>query len=992
MILRIQGFLLFLLLPLQILASSTLGFVHYTPAEGLPSSTIYQIYQDRGGYIWLGTEGGLCFFDGYDFKTYTVADGLPGNDVFQIREDTSGTLYMLGLGRISSIKDGVIHTRKDLDFMIGRVFGDLAILGGDTYVLQVNSNSSVFYRLTDEGAESIDAGELTGKHKALRSNFCRTPEGIFVSSGEGLISILPGGELKFFLYPSPDYVGTLKGNYVPGKGILMDTRKGLAYFNKGEFQPVFLGEESGYSQSDFRILYEDSKGNIWIASNQGGLWLATPQSLQSDQPLTGPYLKGETVNKILEDREGNLWVGTMRNGVYFLPMSAQFCRNYSSQNGLGGNAAESIFPLSTGETAVGYDNSGLGYFNLESISNLAMPHYPAYQRVLGINEMEDGRILAACDLGMYIIDRKGKVFRWVGGSMKNIVKDKNGDFWVSSRLGVLNIPKDLEKNPAFRSSVPSSPHFVSAQRTYGLYYDTADEALWMGKLDGLWRKKDGKEEFFGEIHPALSSTIKDIVFWQDRYLLAGSDGYGLIVLDTQSDSLAWEVTEVGKRIVYDLHLDDKGGLWVGCSDGLVYLPDFSPKKESQKAYFLGSRDGLITNEIRDIWQQGDQVWVGTSGGLSIINMELFSSQGSQVPPIYLTKATVGDEFKDLKSNSNLNYTENRIEFSFLALNYGSQSDIEYRYRLIGLEEEWQYSYQRQAKYPSLPPGEYRFEVMARARNGFWPVNTTGISFSISMPFFMTLGFFLLLAFGAVVLIILIFGMRLRSMNKRNQERVAYEEKINGLELKALGSKISPLFIFNSMDAIQRNIVEHREEEAHEYLRKFSFLVRVMTMHARQEKITLAEELRTVQLLLELEQQRLEDSFLWTIRTEPGLDPDSIILPPTIVQPYVEDAIRQGLEPMGEGGLLEIRVLKTPSKLHISVRDNGASDRIANFSSALDSENANTQSQRAGRQNLDSYELLSLEGIQVRVTPQKEGQLVEISVDLEESYKPNMVRE
>jgi len=126
--------------------------------------------------------------------------------------------------------------------------------------------------------------------------------------------------------------------------------------------------------------------------------------------------------------------------------------------------------------------------------------------------------------------------------------------------------------------------------------------------------------------------------------------------------------------------------------------------------------------------------------------------------------------------------------------------------------------------------------------------------------------------------------------------------------------------------------------------------------------------------------------MWTIRMEPGLEPESILLPPTIVQPYVEDAIRQGLEPMGQGGSLDIRVVKTPAKLHISVRDNGRSDRVQSFSSALDRDKANTEAQAAGRQNLESYRMLSLEGIQVRVTPQQEGQLVEISVDLEEVPK------
>src|SRR3954469_15343934 len=76
------------------LRGQELVFKHYGLQDGLASPTIHSIFQDRNGFLWFGTESGLCRYDGNSFKTFTVKDGLPGNEVFGMFEDSKARLWL----------------------------------------------------------------------------------------------------------------------------------------------------------------------------------------------------------------------------------------------------------------------------------------------------------------------------------------------------------------------------------------------------------------------------------------------------------------------------------------------------------------------------------------------------------------------------------------------------------------------------------------------------------------------------------------------------------------------------------------------------------------------------------------------------------------------------------------------------------------------------------------------------------------------------------
>jgi sensor histidine kinase YesM len=143
-----------------------------------------------------------------------------------------------------------------------------------------------------------------------------------------------------------------------------------------------------------------------------------------------------------------------------------------------------------------------------------------------------------------------------------------------------------------------------------------------------------------------------------------------------------------------------------------------------------------------------------------------------------------------------------------------------------------------------------------------------------------------------------------------------------IELKALRAQMNPHFIFNSLNAIQHYIFNTRGDEAVKYLNKFARLVRIILNNSDKPTVSVGEDLEALKLYLELEQMRFEGKFEYIIETDDTVDPDYDIMPPLLMQPYVENAILHGLNPMPGKGFLSIKLRATNNFLICTIEDNG----------------------------------------------------------------------
>ena len=163
-----------------------------------------------------------------------------------------------------------------------------------------------------------------------------------------------------------------------------------------------------------------------------------------------------------------------------------------------------------------------------------------------------------------------------------------------------------------------------------------------------------------------------------------------------------------------------------------------------------------------------------------------------------------------------------------------------------------------------------------------------------------------------------------TMQKLESERVksALQQQATELEMQALRAQMNPHFIFNSLNSINRFILQNDKSMASEYLTKFSRLVRLILQNSQSSLIPLESELEALQLYLELESVRFNHHFHFTIRLDPGMDVSALKVPPLIIQPYAENAIWHGLMHKEEKGHLQIELYEEGNMLCCKIADDG----------------------------------------------------------------------
>lgn len=182
-------------------------------------------------------------------------------------------------------------------------------------------------------------------------------------------------------------------------------------------------------------------------------------------------------------------------------------------------------------------------------------------------------------------------------------------------------------------------------------------------------------------------------------------------------------------------------------------------------------------------------------------------------------------------------------------------------------------------------------------------------------------FFLISFLSAFSIAVLTSWLITRSRQRKKLRKKEIENRMQELELKALRSQMNPHFLFNALASVQNLVSKEQNESALKYLADFGELVRRTLNNTDKEEITLQEELKAVEIYIELEKIRSEFDF--TIRVSNAVDTNNTYVPPMILQPFVENALLHGLLPKElDDRKLAIKVSEKEKNLQIIVDDNG----------------------------------------------------------------------
>jgi signal transduction histidine kinase/ligand-binding sensor domain-containing protein/FixJ family two-component response regulator len=799
-------------------------FKHLSTEEGLSQSRVDNILQDDQGFMWFGTRNGLNRYDGYRFRVFrqdpSQRNSLGGVFVYSLLKDRSGMIWVgvdETLDRFDPVTETFTHYPSSPDGLSGHVEHMCQDRGGMLWLATRNGldrldpatgvfthyrndpndphspgSNDVRFVLEDKGgtlwvatAAELDAlDRRTGKVTCCPASRTDPPDRIYEdrsgvlwlgstrTEGVGKLDRQTGKLLRYTFRAEETFSPSMRAVSAfhedeDGFLWLATTGAGLLRFDRGRGQLVrFQADPAVPSGSNDKVvlsLCQDREGILWAGTDGGGIirFLRAPLPFHRYQKEPGNpnSLNRSFVISCYEDSRGDLWVGTDQlvrvdheSGRYtfYRPDPAD---PYSISHG----HVYSIVEDGAGTLWFGTWGGGLNRFDRATGHFKAYRHDPAvpfslsHDRVLRLFLDHAGTLWVGTEDGLNRFDpATGHFTRYRSDPTKPssnlynvITEDRDGTLWLGTyEWGLHHFDPRTGQFTVFRHD-PQAPGSLSSDLVTALCLDHSG-ALWVGTLNGLNRL--------------------------DR--------------ESRSFSVVGERDGLPNNAAKGILEDSKGNLWVSTGNGLC---KFDPRKRTFKNFYAD--DGLAGNEFNNfsvyhLGKSGRMMFGGVQG-LTTFSPDQIADYPF-IPPVVLTDfrlfydpVGVGGDSPLARSISHtrdltLSHSQSIFSVEFSALSYRDPPRNRYRYKLEGLEEDWndETGDHRLLTYTTLPPGDYVLRVQAATPRGDW--NEQGVTLNLHIlppppPWWATWWF---RAGGASFLLLsscTAYYFRVRGFRRRNRE-------------------------------------------------------------------------------------------------------------------------------------------------------------------------------------------------------------------------------
>src|SRR5574343_532592 len=255
---------------------------------------------------------------------------------------------------------------------------------------------------------------------------------------------------------------------------------------------------------------------------------------------------------------------------------------------------------------------------------------------------------------------------------------------------------------------------------------------------------------------------------------------------------------------------------------------------------------------------------------------------------------------------------------------------------------------------ALSPVEYRVTIRAQSVSGFLS-NEAEVKFTI-LPAVWERWWFRLFTFGLITTLFYFFyRYRLRKIEEQTRllsENMRLEANLHKSMLSSIKAQMNPHFIFNALNTIQSYIYLNDKQNASKFLTKFSSLTRKILEMSNEDYISLHDEIAALQLYLELEKMRFEETFMFSIDVDQTLDSSQIRMPSMIIQPYLENAIKHGLLHKDDNRMIKVHFSWSDKNLKVVIDDNGVGRKRSAEINALRADSHRSFSTKAKQKRLE----------------------------------------
>jgi len=958
---RILAILLLVLLPF-LAVSQHYATKTFTIDDGLPSNKVNCLYQDSIGRLWVGTDAGIVIYDGLDFRIIIRKDGLASNDVRAITADDKGNLWFACYSGGVTKYDGrhfINFTTNDglVSNLVRRLYYS------ENYKTLFVGADDGFYTFMDD--KFIFYGKKNGKMDEQH-------EILWFLEGNGFIYVFPFKDFVHKFYPATNKIikqiepvsdenkmqgvtsALVKknGDTVWGNRFSISTKTGIRSFQSPKSGLVFSS-------------CEDDEENIWLPVFGSVVSGILKMNLTGIEDYSEQLrLNNIKLNFVLFDQHQNvLWLASENDGLISFPKPLFSYYPMPTLNGKSGTFRQ-LYYYKGNRLLVSKDHifvySPNGEIKIISTQILGYNIYGnQYQKI--INEY-----------GKNIAGRKSELWRlpefyW-------LAKDDHQNLWVSTTIGFYRFNDDLTK---VDKVLPFDTRYGIIE--FNSTGDLFNWGYWLYTLDivpqpdkqikpvEIWKYSNVKSQLpiegtkmlpvgqnmlfsslYGGLYlfdgktfshlnksnPELPENISDVCLGNDGNIIycTNTGELGIGVLSNGRFNIHYKVDTLdnsfGRNFLW-LQCDMQNNIYMGTNRGLLvlYNPDIHSSQARDIRFFSKSEGYYDFSVSTPILDDEGSIWLVSQNTLLKLDTKAISERKPTGPKLVLTKVESSDSTYDFtnilgtQKSWTFSHHSNNLTFHFTNINLLNPEKDFFYVQLEGFGKSFKpVGNDRKIEYTNLPAGNYKFVVRVFNTNTLSRQSKTLLEFRIKPPYWQTWWFFTAMAILIIVLVTGIFKFRTNQIRKEAQTKLDIAE----LEMQALQSQMNPHFFFNVMNSLQRYILERDTDKGIGLLEKINTMVRQTFAIASKKAISLKEEVTYLDSYLKLEQVRSGNKFQYEISVDPALNQNGPLIPPMLIQPMVENAVKHGLMPLdGNDGLLQISFSRKGEKaLTCTITDNG----------------------------------------------------------------------
>ncbi len=714
--------------------------------DGLPHDEVASVRQDRAGYLWAATTGGLARFDGVHFDHYADAlAAVPASEAIRALAETDA------LGLVLAPESGGLLVRRDgvfrkAPFAGGKLVNALFAEADGT--LWASCDDRTIFRQHDGRTETFGPADIAnGRPVAYFASDAR--QRTWIATGSFIASYANGR-----LVPFENNFGRselrVASSRRDGPWIVTQDR---VFKHDGERLDAGLPIPPLVGAHYVRALFEDRHGDLWLGTRSQGLFLISQGQCRS---MTS---SSEDILSICEDSEGDIWVAT--NGGGLDRLRRRDFRFFDKSAGLLDNFSYTVCEDPQGTIWFGNRDGGIARAR-GGVIDVLTPRL-GWPQLSAMTVFPDGRgsLWVTGGTHVYKLDPTPpeRLTRIEAVPSLSVIRvslvARNGDLWLAID------PDKVARLAGDRFELFGAAEGFDGRQARCISED-ADGRIWAGTADGKVFRFDGQRFTPVPLDPAEAPVpIQAIHFEPDGVVWLGTAGHGLRALAhgklhglDQSDGLP-------DNSISQIIADDRGYLWFGSMRGIfcVAQKELADHLAGTLARIhptiVGRDDGVKGISCLGIfqpavWKSHDgRLWFATRKGVLTFDPATAISD-DVAPPVSIAEVKFDDRPHPLGAALAIPASVRKLELRFSVLRFSAPDRVQVKYRLDGFDSEWVVAGpDRIATYPALPPGSYRLEAIATLGNGVWSERPLTLALTVVPRWWQTLAFRVLATGGLV---------------------------------------------------------------------------------------------------------------------------------------------------------------------------------------------------------------------------------------------------